>query len=75
MLPTTTPGKTAHQLSQEDEKLLLHVSMYKALLIRNLGNIGKEWTAEIIVASPKIPAFLNWMCHQCQQLSRNGDPS
>jgi hypothetical protein len=46
MLPTTTPGKTAHQLSQEDEKLLLHVSMYKALLIRNLGNIGKEWTAE-----------------------------
>ena len=46
MMKSTTPGNVGNQMSVTEEKLLLHVCIFIALIIRTPSNIDKEWTAE-----------------------------
>jgi hypothetical protein len=46
MSKMATPGNVDNQMSTTDEKLLLHVCMFIALIIRTPRSIDKEWTAE-----------------------------
>ena len=46
MSKSTTPGNVDNQMSATEEKLLLHVCMFIALIIRTPRSIDKEWTAE-----------------------------
>jgi hypothetical protein len=46
MQSSTTPGKSTNILSPTDEKSLLHVCMFIALIVRTPSNVNKEWTAE-----------------------------